>query len=230
MRSSLRTVQIDICTVRTSTTLNDSFATSGDTICQIGAIDNPVWGKIKTTFYAEHDMSGASFSEDTDYGFDSIITQFYFSGDHLGNTLDPQRISPRSLSENPSLDEGYLYSKSTMTYHATPLASFTLIPTSGETTREHEVCPSDEWGFGWLERFQNEPREMESQEYFHDYFKDIALTPEEGGSCINDLMVNNSSLYAILCYHRTKTDTTELSASFPANDDLRFNQVSRDRS
>ena len=228
--SSLRTVQTDTCTVRINTILSDSLATSGDTVCQIGTIDDPVWGKIKTAFYAEYDVPGVSFSEDADYGFDSITIRFYSSGNYLGDTLNPQRISLHSLSENLSLDEGYLYSKSTVAYHATPLASFTFTPTPGETTREHEIRLPDEWGLEWFERFQNGSREMESQEYFRDYFKGIAFIPEEGGSCINGFMVNDSSLCITLYYHQTKTDATELSASFPANSDLRFNQVSCDRS
>lgn len=230
VESSLRTVQTDTCTVRISTILSDSLATSGDTVCQIGTIDDPVWGKIKTAFYAEYDVPGVSFSEDADYGFDSITIRFYSSGNYLGDTLNPQRISLHSLSENLSLDEGYLYSKSTVAYHATPLASFTFTPTPGETTREHEIRLPDEWGLKWFERFQNGSREMESQEYFRDYFKGIAFIPEEGGSCINGFMVNDSSLCITLYYHQTKTDATELSASFPANSDLRFNQVSCDRS
>ena len=230
VESSLRTVQTDTCTVRISTILSDSLATSGDTVCQIGTIDDPVWGKIKTAFYAEYDVPGVSFSEDADYGFDSITIRFYSSGNYLGDTLNPQRISLHSLSENLSLDEGYLYSKSTVAYHATPLASFTFTPTPGETTREHEIRLSDEWGLKWFERFQNGSREMESQEYFRDYFKGIAFIPEEGGSCINGFMVNDSSLCITLYYHQTKTDATELSASFPANSDLRCNQVSCDRS
>lgn len=230
VESSLRTVQTDTCTVRISTILSDSLATSGDTVCQIGTIDDPVWGKIKTAFYAEYDVPGVSFSEDADYGFDSITIRFYSSGNYLGDTLNPQRISLHSLSENLSLDEGYLYSKSTVAYHATPLASFTFTPTPGKTTREHEIRLSDEWGLKWFERFQNGSREMESQEYFRDYFKGIAFIPEEGGSCINGFMVNDSSLCITLYYHQTKTDATELSASFPANSDLRFNQVSCDRS
>ena len=230
VESSLRTVQTDTCTVRISTILSDSLATSGDTVCQIGTIDDPVWGKIKTAFYAEYDVPGVSFSEDADYGFDSITIRFYSSGNYLGDTLNPQRISLHSLSENLSLDEGYLYSKSTVAYHATPLASFTFTPTPGETAREHEIRLPDEWGLEWFERFQNGSREMESQEYFRDYFKGIAFIPEEGGSCINGFMVNDSSLCITLYYHQTKTDATELSASFPANSDLRFNQVSCDRS
>ena len=111
VESSLRTVQTDTCTVRISTILSDSLATSGDTVCQIGTIDDPVWGKIKTAFYAEYDVPGVSFSEDADYGFDSITIRFYSSGNYLGDTLNPQRISLHSLSENLSLDEGYLYSK-----------------------------------------------------------------------------------------------------------------------
>ena len=54
VESSLRTIQTDTCTVRLSTILSDSLATSGDTVCQIGTIDDPVWGKIKAAFYAEY--------------------------------------------------------------------------------------------------------------------------------------------------------------------------------
>ena len=109
VESSLRTIQTDTCTVRLSTILSDSLATSGDTVCQIGTIDDPVWGKIKAAFYAEYDVPTVSFSENADYRFDSITIRFYSSGNYLGDTLSPQRISLHSLSENLSLDEGYLF-------------------------------------------------------------------------------------------------------------------------
>ena len=112
VESSLRTIQTDTCTVRLSTILSDSLATSGDTVCQIGTIDDPVWGKIKAAFYAEYDVPTVSFSENADYRFDSITIRFYSSGNYLGDTLSPQRISLHSLSENLSLDEGYLYTTS----------------------------------------------------------------------------------------------------------------------
>ena len=127
VESSLRTIQTDTCTVRLSTILSDSLATSGDTVCQIGTIDDPVWGKIKAAFYAEYDVPTVSFSENADYRFDSITIQFYSSGNYLGDTLSPQRISLHSLSENLSLDEGYLYTTSKVSYHSTPLASFTSV-------------------------------------------------------------------------------------------------------
>ena len=100
VESSLRTIQTDTCTVRLSTILSDSLATSGDTVCQIGTIDDPVWGKIKAAFYAEYDVPTVSFSENADYRFDSITIRFYSSGNYLGDTLSPQRISLHSLSES----------------------------------------------------------------------------------------------------------------------------------
>lgn len=93
VESSLRTIQTDTCTVRLSTILSDSLATSGDTVCQIGTIDDPVWGKIKAAFYVEYDVPTVSFSENADYRFDSITIRFYSSGNYLGDTLSPQRIS-----------------------------------------------------------------------------------------------------------------------------------------
>ena len=60
--SSCRPIQTDTCTVRLSTILSDSLATSGDTVCQIGTIDDPVWGKIKAAFYVEYDVPTVSFS------------------------------------------------------------------------------------------------------------------------------------------------------------------------
>ena len=210
VESSLRTIQTDTCTVRLSTILSDSLATSGDTVCQIGTIDDPVWGKIKAAFYAEYDVPTVSFSENADYRFDSITIRFYSSGNYLGDTLSPQRISLHSLSENLSLDEGYLYTTSKVSYHSTPLASFTFTPTPGETIREHEIRLPDEWGVEWFEHFQAGSREMESQEYFRDYFKGIAFIPEEGGNCVNGFMVNDSSLCITLYYHQTETDATEL--------------------
>ncbi len=192
---------------RLSTILSDSLATSGDTVCQIGTIDDPVWGKIKAAFYAEYDVPTVSFSENADYRFDSITIRFYSSGNYLGDTLSLQRISHctvyRRICHWTRLSVHYF--EGVLSHHSP--ASFTFTPTPGETIREHEIRLPDEWGVEWgFEHFQAGSREMESQEYFRDYFKGIAFIPEEGGNCVNGFMVNDSSLCITLYY---RSDGTE---------------------
>ena len=152
VESSLRTIQTDTCTVRLSTILSDSLATSGDTVCQIGTIDDPVWGKIKAAFYAEYDVPTVH-SVKCRLQIRLHYHPVYSSGNYLGDTLSPQRISLHSLSENLSLDEGYLYTTSKVSYHSTPLASFTFTPTPGETIRNMNPPPR-RMGVEWSNIFR----------------------------------------------------------------------------
>ena len=230
VQSSFRNVQTDSCTVSLSTILSDSLATSGDTVCQIGHRKDALWGEMTASFYAEYEVPTASFDEETEYQFDSITIRLYSSGHYLGDTLTTQRISMHALAENVALDDNnYLYNTSKITYQETPLTSFCFKPTPGQTHKELEVRLPDDWGKEWFNLLQNGSRQMESQDFFRDYFKGIAFIPDASDACINGFQVNDSSLCITLYYHEITEVVTEKMLVFNTSNTLTFNKVDHDR-
>lgn len=231
IESSFRNVQTDSCTVLLSTILSDSLATSGDTICQIGHRTDGLWGEMTASFYAEYEVPSFSFQENTTYLFDSLTLRLYTSGNYLGDTLSAQHISLHRLKENIQLDDyGYLYNTTRTSYEPMPLASFSFIPAPAKRSKKLEVRLPDSWGQEWFDLLLNDARQMESQDFFHDYFKGIAFLPDDADACISGFQVNDSSLCLTLYYHEQTEILSEKTLVFSPSSTLTYNKVSADRS
>lgn len=230
VESSFRNIQIDTCTVLLSTLLSDSLVTSSDTVCQVGHRRDELWGEITASFYAEYEVPSFSFSEDIEYKFDSITLRLYSSGNYLGDTLATHHIYLHKLKENLSLDDDYLYNTSFVAYDPLPLASFSFAPTPGRRSKELEVRLPDEWGKQWFDMLLEDARQMESQDFFRNYFKGIAFVPDKNDACLNGFQVNDSSFCITLYYHQLKETASEQTLVFKTSGNLTYNKVEYDRS
>ena len=231
VQSSFLNEQMDTCTVLLSTVLSDSIATSGDTVCQIGYRDDNLWGKITASFYAEYEVPSYSFDENIQYEFDSITIRLYSSGNYLGDTLKTQRIHLHELTKNIELDDrGYLYNTTTAYYNETPLASFDFRPTPGSPSEELEIRLPDAWGEEWFNLMLNDGRWVQSQDFFHDYFKGIAFIPDANDACISGFQVNDSSMCITVYYHQITETLNEKTLVFNTSNTLTYNKIEQDRS
>ena len=231
VQSSFLNEQMDTCTVLLSTVLSDSIATSGDTVCQIGYRDDNLWGKITASFYAEYEVPSYSFDENIQYEFDSITIRLYSSGNYLGDTLKTQRIHLHELTKNIELDDrGYLYNTTTAYYNETPLASFDFRPTPGSPSEELEIRLPDAWGEEWFNLMLNDGRWVQSQDFFHDYFKGIAFIPDANDACISGFQVNDSSMCITVYYHQITETLNEKTLVFNTSSTLTYNKIEQDRS
>ena len=227
--SSFRNVQTDTCTALLCTVLSDSLATSGDTVCQIGYRNDALWGEITASFYAEYEVPSVTFDEDIEYMFDSLTLRLYSSGNYLGDTLTPQQIHLHPLTENIELNNNYLYNSSQIAYSDIPLKSFSLTPTPRRRSKELEVRLPDEWGQKWFDLMLDDARQMESQDFFRDYFKGIAFIPDATNACINGFQVNDSSLCITLYYHKIAETAIENTLVFTPSSTLSYNKVAYNR-
>ncbi len=231
VQSSFLNEQMDTCTVLLSTVLSDSIATSGDTVCQIGYREDNLWGKITASFYAEYEVPSYSFDENIQYEFDSITIRLYSSGNYLGDTLKTQRIHLHELTKNIELDDrGYLYNTTTAYYNETPLASFDFRPTPGSPSEELEIRLPDAWGEEWFNLMLNDGRWVQSQDFFHDYFKGIAFIPDANDACISGFQVNDSSMCITVYYHQITETLNEKTLVFNTSSTLTYNKIEQDRS
>ena len=229
LSSSFRNVQTDTCTVQLSTILSDSLATSGDSICQIGRHKSELWGEVEAAFYTEYNICSFSVDESAVYQFDSLTCSLYASGNYLGDTLAPQRISLYRLTENLELNNGYLFTNTKLPYEPVPITSFTFYPHPGQKSKEVSFRLPDELGKEWLSLLIEDADAISSQEKFRLYLKGIAFVPDGNGDCISGIQVSDSSLCLKLHYHEIGETSSEKAVVLTPSETLRFTGIKYNR-
>ena len=100
-------------------------------------------------------------------------SNWYTSGDYLGDTLVYHRIDLYSLSQGLSLeDNGYLFNKTNVSYNQNNhLGSVSIRPTPGYRNELHETRLPDEWGKKWFNLMLEDDECMESQDRFRAFLQ-----------------------------------------------------------
>ena len=233
VESSFTNIQADTFTVVLGTILSDSLATSGDTVTQIGYLNDKYYGELTTAFFTEYDVPSYSFTtEEARYVYDSITFRFAFSGEYLGDTLTTQRIYMHELMQNIVLDDdGYLYNTTEISYDEEPLAYFDFTPRPGRTEEYMRIRLPDEWGEEWFNLMLSDERWMQAQDYFKSYFRGIAFLPSpETDQCISGIQVQDSSMFITVHYHQMQEVPKELKLIFTPSSTNNFTKVTQDRS
>lgn len=228
VESSFRNVYADTCTVDISTIRTDSVETGGDTICQIGRIEDENWGEVSATYYAEFSTASFSPNEDYAYTFDSLVLVMKPSGHFWGDTLTRQRIAVHRLRYPIVLDnDDALYNTTSLPLEPTSLTTFSFLPRPGEG-REVEVRLPDELGQKLLDDLVAQDDYFDTQEKFKDEFPGLAFTAEADGSCITGFLVNDSAMVINLHYHERSSVSSEQVLTFKVNTEYAYTGISHD--
>ncbi len=229
VKSSFRNVFTDTCTVDISTILVDSLQTLGDSICQVGYINDSIFGKVAASYYAEINSASFTISMGKTYVFDSLTLIMRPSGDYWGDTLAVQRIHVYPIKNSiVLLTNEYLYNTTVMSVEEDELFNFTYSPRPG-WGREMEIRMPDSFGQQLFDDILDEKNVFDSQERFHGYFPGLALKPDDTGSCMMGIQVNDSSLYMKMYYRILDNSITEKELDFTVNMSCAFTHVDHER-
>lgn len=154
----------------------------------------------------------------------TITTTSSLPRSNVSFTVDHESTSIRTD------DRGYLYNTTTAYYNETPLASFDFRPTPGSPSEELEIRLPDAWGEEWFNLMLNDGRWVQSQDFFHDYFKGIAFIPDANDACISGFQVNDSSMCITVYYHQITETLNEKTLVFNTSSTLTYNKIEQDRS
>lgn len=229
VETSFRNVFVDTCSVDISTILLDSMLTKGDSICQVGYRADTVWGKVASTYYAEYSTVNFTPDETHTYAFDSLVLRLRYSGHYWGDTLAAQRISVYQLKRPIVLDNDQdLYNYTSWPKEDTPFFTFEFKPRPGRG-KEQTIRFPDAMGRMLLEGLVEENDAFDSQEDFKNYFHGLAFVPDEGGSCITGLQVNDSAMVLTLYYSDISTERVQKELAFKVNVDYAYTGIVYDR-
>lgn len=164
---------------------------------------------------------------------DSITFNFAYSGKLWGDTLNPtpQTFHLYRLSERPEALESYnyfFYSNSKIPYqNGEKLASVTFIPKTDYMTELHFVLTENTTAkYLWEQSLNDSDRLFDHLPFsFLDYFKGLAIVPDENNNCILGIHSQPDSLYMAFYYNTGADDQTQSILKFPLSQrDLQYNQ------
>ncbi len=229
VESSFRNVFTDTCTVDISTILVDSLETLGDTLFQLGYMNDSVFGRIRASYYAEFHMKSFSPVASKAYQFDSLTLTIRPSGHYWGDTLAQQRIHVHAIKNPILLLTGEtLYNTSQMEVEDEPLFSFTYTPRPG-WKKEHEIRMPDSFGQQLFDDMLAEKEVFDSQEKFRGYLPGLALIPDDTGNCITGVLMNDSSVCMRMYYQVLDKEAEEMELLFSPNGDHAYARIEHDR-
>ena len=173
--SNIRLLFIDTLTVSTSTMKFDSIATSESTRILTGKYIDSVFGTVTTSSYMR--FLPTTYTIDTEAEFDSIVMVLGYDSYYYNDTLQRNRLHLKNINENlkPSNDD-YFYNTSSISYDENDLGFLEYYPRplSGDSLT---VKLLDDYGNDLFSRLQE--KTIVNSDEFQDYFKGIALIPEE---------------------------------------------------
>lgn len=173
--SNMRVVLIDTITAAISTMKFDSIVTSESSRILVGRYNDPEFGTVTSSSYMG--LLPSSYTIDSEAEYDSIVLHMKFDNYYYNDTLRTNTLHVKQLSATLEPVEGdYLYNVSEAEYYDDDIATFSYqpYPLDGDTL---EIKLSDELGMDFFEKFQE--KEITTADQFRDYFKGIALIPDD---------------------------------------------------
>ena len=228
---SFRSVLVDSCTVTMTSVLIDSVETSGKEIALAGRYEHPLWGSIAARSFIAYERPSYTTDADETVLLDSLVLSLRYDTRFLGDTMRAQTFSIHQLTEKIALnDNGYLYNKSDVAYDPEALATYSFIPKPASGERM-DIRLSDALGQELLERFHARDRVTTDNDRFADYFRGVAIIPDETTSeSLLSFAVNDSSCALVLYYHLFDEQSTKQELWFLPYTETQFNHVEQDAS
>lgn len=223
-------VLIDSFNVNMSTVLIDSVPTSGTGQILVGNYSDKYLGEISSTsFFQIDNPENLTINENS--VFDSITLILNYNGISYGDTLLTQIVNVHRVIEDIEVNDDYnLYNSSSFKYDEIPIGFLSFYP-KPNFYENIEIRLDDSLGVEFLNLMKNEADEISSSEDFIDYFKGLAIVPEENNSCIISFKGLDSLVNIRLYTHYVEKERIEVSYDFSLySSSTSFNHISADRS
>ena len=224
-------VIIDTFEVELSNVLIDSIPTSGSEQLLIGKYKDNYLGTISSTSFFQLDIPESSDIED-EAVFDSLTLVLHYSKIWYGDTLQPQTFWVHRVLEDIEIDEddSYLYNTSSFEYDETPLGSLTFYPRPNYRDTI-EITLDNSLGIELMNLLKNDSDLVtNSDDFVEDYFKGLAIVPDENNTSVIGFSAVDSLLNMQLYTHYVGITRDEITYSFPLySTSNSFNHIESDR-
>ncbi len=232
LKSNVRVVLVDTCTVNLSTEKIEPIVTSGLGAAWIGNFKDNYFGNITSTSYFA--FTRPKYNLPVSPIYDSISLLIKYNSSYYGDTTQLQKISVYRLNKNIELiNNTYLYDTCSM-----PIADTSLIltqvfyprPRSGKLIN---IKLPDALGENLFYQFKNNTSIGISDYDFSNYFKGLAFVPDANDKSICGFLVKDTSVCIRIYCHSALLNSNyqkvNYSISILADPSLQFNHITQDK-
>lgn len=221
MDAQSKIAMIDTLTLRMSTIMMDSTVTSGKRVMMIGNIKDNTFGKVSSSSLFELNPTSYKLTSPNSAVYDSIVMYLTNTDFYYGDTLKTYKLDVHPLTDRIKLNNGYLYNKSNFNYSSNSIGSAEFYPRPNTDSSYVKIKLDQSYGQTFFNTLKN--NDIDSQEYFLNFYKGLALVPSSDNNAILRFGINSSYQVQInkstkekvsntvrLYYHTTSQNGTEL--------------------
>jgi len=208
----------------------DSFLTSPHEIFAIGKHNDPVFGKVSASSYAELALPLKNNVLDKDVQFDSLELILKPTGQFYGDSTLLFGIKAYQLTTQVTNSDlgNVFYNTSSFSYNPVVIGQQTF-SLSGKTGELLHIRLPDNMGNDLLTKFQAGEDVVSTQENFADYFKGIVLMPDDNTDhAIGYFKAGTDTALLRLHYHKNVVFSDPGYLDFNFRKERQFNHISFD--
>jgi hypothetical protein len=191
--SSSSIVKVDTMDFHVSTVVVDSFSTSSSTRLLVGGWHNSYTGKINSTPYFQ--LANGTFSiDDDDLVYDSIVFVMNYDRYFRGDTTKLMTIDIHRITETMELNDGdYLSNIAKFETDPQPMGTLVFYP-QPYSGKEIMARIDQQFGKTLFDMIINENDTLTNASYFAEFFKGIALVPENSPNAMIGLSLDSTAV------------------------------------
>ena len=216
-----KVVMIDTLTLKMSTIMKDSVTTSGKSAILIGNIKDHTFGTVNSASMFELTPENYSLAATSNVVFDSIVMYLTNNDFYYGDTLKTFKLDVHPMVDRIKLNSnGYLYNKSDLKYSSTSIGNVEFLPRPNTDSSFVKVKLDQSYGQSIFNLLKS--KDANSQEYFLNFFKGLALVPSSDNNAMLRFGISSSYQAQIsnvtkekvsnvvrMYYHTTSVNGTE---------------------
>ncbi|PZU86380.1 MAG: hypothetical protein DI529_08800 [Chryseobacterium sp.] len=220
MSAQSKVVMIDTLTVKMSTVMKDSVVTSGKSAILVGNIKDNTFGRMTSSSLFELTPESYNLATTTNVVFDSIVMYLTNIDSYYGDTLKTFKMDVHPMESRIRLNNGYLYNKSKFNYSSTSIGTAEFLPRPNTDSSFVKIKLDQSYGQNLFNLLKS--KDANSQEYFLNFYKGLALVPSTdnnamlrfGISSSYQAQINNSTKEKVsnivrIYYHAASQNGTE---------------------
>lgn|GEM_PF-638062 len=200
MSSQSKVVMIDTLTLKMSTVMMDSVVTSGKSAMLVGNIKDNTFGQVNSSSLFELTPESYTLTSSTNAVFDSIVMYLTNTDFYYGDTLKTFKMNVYPLEKRIRLNNGYLYNKSNFSYSSNSIGSAEFYPRPQTDSSFVKIKLDHSYGQNIFNLLKS--KDANSQEYFLNFYKGLALVPSSDNNAM--LRFGISSSYQVQISNSTK--------------------------
>lgn len=190
MSAQSKVALIDTLTLKMSTIMKDSVVTSGKSAMLIGNIKDQTFGKVTSSSLFELTPASYSLATTSNVVYDSIVMYLTNIDYYYGDTLKTFKMDVHPMESRIRLNNGYLYNKSKFSYSSNSIGTAEFLPRPNTDSSFVKVRLDQSYGQNLFNLLKS--KDANSQEYFLNFFKGLALVPSSDNNAMLRFGINTS--------------------------------------